>query len=1094
MKKFFSLFLTFSLFLSCISSTFSVQTLAEQPKNLLKNGDFQEMDSSGATAANWNVYGTSFGVQFHQADSSLPTAEQFNYVTFTPKSGTSGETMIYNHHTVAIEKNTTYTITFWVKNNNCKGFRYFLYEPEYIDKDGKAASSNTPNEGQNNYSYAYLNNTRVIREDITHTIQNITAGESLRSDNYSQLSYSTSLFAPNNQNQWVKIQHTFTTGNVETHIANVRCSFGLRYNSDNSSSNTFSIGGISMTAVKHSEEQNPTKTDFEDLSKWGKCGNNSKNVNGCDGYVAPESYVTLTKQSTFVKTGTTALSLNCQWRGYYYKLDGLKSNTAYGVSFSYAAPKMSNGSAAQTHVLAQYGIFNSASSVANMHNPTHNATSSCGYLNYCSQYLTTYGINEDGKPTTSHKGIQKTSSEQANTWYDTVTYFNTGSSQDTLYFVIYAACNPVYIDDISLFEIKSGSKDFECFAPAVSGVTRVGSYDTDTATTHLYENCTESNYTAYLSTLEEKGFAKHAENASGQNKFATYTKGTTTVHVTYTPNNKTIRISEQITDTLPQTAAQNSYTSKNLQPLIIQLNHVNVSYGGIGMSYIMRLADGSYIIVDGGDAETYFENADRLYNLLRQYTPTGEINIAAWLFTHNHEDHISGFMTFIQRYNSEINIEQLIYNFATFSQYDKCVTTPFYADYRNFKAYVHAFTNAKISTCHTGYQYHIRNAVVDVMFTLEDLFPQVIGTNFTNINNTSTVFKISFTDENVDQTLLTPGDAGNEELTQIEKMYLNGELSAYFVQVVHHGIGHNATTLYKAANPTVALWPTSAKRLHSVLCQTQNQYLVNTDSIQEIALSDYGTRVFALPYTAPTGLTKMNKFTLPGNTEVQDHLLSYVGVSIRKAGEKTAETKQALRFKFQIPNEIIEAQTEDGYTVSEYGMMVAETELYAQQATLLNYYSGTADKTVEDGKTKIKAIAYHKKANINTVFDYVAYTDLTDDSCRSVQFTAALYNIGVSNTGTNYQKYDTSYSLRPYIVFENSSGDTKVYYGDVQKASVFEVMLTALKSGNEDDKTYVQNFLSGKIDSFAADSEQIATAWNANENRKAVYNPTERAK
>ena len=107
----------------------------------------------------------------------------------------------------------------------------------------------------------------------------------------------------------------------------------------------------------------------------------------------------------------------------------------------------------------------------------------------------------------------------------------------------------------------------------------------------------------------------------------------------------------------------------------------------------------------------------------------------------------------------------------------------------------------------------------------------------------------------------------------------------------------------------------------------------------------------------------------------------------------------------------------------------------------------------------------------------------------------ALYNIGVGKDGTtDYSKYDATYYVRSYIVFKNANGDTKVYYGDTQSASVFAVMQTILKSTATDaqttsDKAYVKNFLDGKVSGFEADAAVIKEAWIKDSTRASIYTP-----
>ena len=62
-------------------------------------------------------------------------------------------------------------------------------------------------------------------------------------------SFSGALIAPNNQGEWVKIEHTFTTGNDDNHVAEIRVAFSLDVHADNTEEKSLSVGGVEMVAT-----------------------------------------------------------------------------------------------------------------------------------------------------------------------------------------------------------------------------------------------------------------------------------------------------------------------------------------------------------------------------------------------------------------------------------------------------------------------------------------------------------------------------------------------------------------------------------------------------------------------------------------------------------------------------------------------------------------------------------------------------------------------------------------------------------------------------------------------------------------------------
>ena len=77
--------------------------------------------------------------------------------------------------------------------------------------------------------------------------------------------------------------------------------------------------------------------------------------------------------------------------------------------------------------------------------------------------------------------------------------------------------------------------------------------------------------------------------------------------------------------------------NKTIAPLITQ---VRTSYFSVdcGMAYIIRLGDGSFVIIDGNIGE--YDEPERIMELLDgQNLTDGKPRIAAWFITHFHGDH-----------------------------------------------------------------------------------------------------------------------------------------------------------------------------------------------------------------------------------------------------------------------------------------------------------------------------------------------------------------------------------------------------------------------------------------------------------------------
>ena len=168
----------------------------------------------------------------------------------------------------------------------------------------------------------------------------------------------------------------------------------------------------------------------------------------------------------------------------------------------------------------------------------------------------------------------------------------------------------------------------------------------------------------YLQDLSAAGFELYAENEIAGNLYSTWTGKDTNVTVMYLPSQKRVQVlAEPSSIGLPGLEEDNVYTDEGYGNLIVQIG----SYFGAtdkngGMSFIYRLCDGSFIVVDAGYRQKHC--ADSLYETLAKYAPDPDnIVIVAFFLTHTHIDHVGGFYEFMDYYQDKVTIEQFIYNY-----------------------------------------------------------------------------------------------------------------------------------------------------------------------------------------------------------------------------------------------------------------------------------------------------------------------------------------------------------------------------------------------------------------------------------------------
>lgn len=257
----------------------------------------------------------------------------------------------------------------------------------------------------------------------------------------------------------------------------------------------------------------------------------------------------------------------------------------------------------------------------------------------------------------------------------------------------------------------------------------------------------------------------------------------------------------------------------SFKPLLTQ---IKPSYFSVdcGMSYVIRTSDGKFIIIDASFGE--YDEPQKLIELLRAQSPEGKTpTVAAWFFTHPHNDHIGTFTKLYDMGKDVIRIEKVYYNFP---EYDWCKKT---CKIDDFYAAIEFFGAEKI-TPQTGDVIKIQDAVFYVIYTSQDC-PK----DTQNVNETSLVMKMTLGKYSV-MWLADIQKSGAEVLLQ---KYPVDFFKCDIMQVGHHGYNGGSEELYRAIDPSYLLWPIPESRYLQVLAYECNSFLANSENIKEIFVS-----------------------------------------------------------------------------------------------------------------------------------------------------------------------------------------------------------------------------------------------------------------
>ncbi|MBQ9393245.1 MAG: MBL fold metallo-hydrolase, partial [Oscillospiraceae bacterium] len=298
-----------------------------------------------------------------------------------------------------------------------------------------------------------------------------------------------------------------------------------------------------------------------------------------------------------------------------------------------------------------------------------------------------------------------------------------------------------------------------------------------------------ADYAAYTAALVSAGYTAYTSNTIGANLFGTYTKGDVTVTVAATPGSKTLRVIADTGVTLPAIAP---VAAGSATPTVTMLGtgdqeHLKDSNRDkcFGMSFIFRLSDGHFIVVDGGYDDA--AEAERLYDKLTELSGGTKPVIDTWILTHSHRDHVGAFTTFAAAYGSSVTLNSVTFNFPNVSSYNENLTNggPQNTLYRDavLSAISTYFPGATVYKPHPGTVMQFAGTEVEFLYTYELSAPNDLW----NFNDSSLVFTVTING----QRIMMTGDCAQPSTEAILANYTVAELECDALQMAHHGYYNN---------------------------------------------------------------------------------------------------------------------------------------------------------------------------------------------------------------------------------------------------------------------------------------------------------------
>ncbi|MBO5294271.1 MAG: hypothetical protein J6B71_03385 [Clostridia bacterium] len=370
------------------------------------------------------------------------------------------------------------------------------------------------------------------------------------------------------------------------------------------------------------------------------------------------------------------------------------------------------------------------------------------------------------------------------------------------------------------------------------------------------DNTTSESFDKYLTLLSEAGYKQYTVNTIAKNRFATYTTEKYEVNVAFYANLSRARIiaeplgylpvltaptyEKKVTATLTQFGAEDCYgdngslnTGTNSGGTSISWydNDMRNSSGNavaFGLSYVIQLEDGSFVIIDGGTYVTensYYEGNEKDMIALLEFLETKNQGTGyskpqvTWMITHAHSDHMSLACKFLETYYNRINVTMAAYSFPDYTDPNLVTGTESGKSYVNrFKTAIKTYyPEAAMFSFHAGQEILLPGCEIEILQTYEDYIHNDSGENgnpynFRWLNYTSAVWKMHFNGV----TYLSMGDLEFTTVDQLVNVY-GAYLKSDIMQVTHHGYsgGRERFSMIFANNtnvPTICLWPTDGSR------------------------------------------------------------------------------------------------------------------------------------------------------------------------------------------------------------------------------------------------------------------------------------------
>ncbi len=352
----------------------------------------------------------------------------------------------------------------------------------------------------------------------------------------------------------------------------------------------------------------------------------------------------------------------------------------------------------------------------------------------------------------------------------------------------------------AMFVKQSGKMDtYNCDVeiPEIDfGIVEFAEKENYSATTISVIHVEEKDFDAYSKKVEELGFELFESRMYGGAHFRAFKKNDDAVFLSYYPTISEMRVVPE--KNTGYFAFRDNARPKKVQSLVTQINLTD-----FGISEVVRLSDGRFIIFDGGwDFE---RDVDKLMACLnRQKEDDEKPVIAAWFLTHPHCDHYWCFPRFYDKYKNDVVIENVLYNFNNADEFFNKTYPGSFWEYKRWGKDIDRLIRLEeimmesgynFIRPHTGQKFQIGNAFCEILSSPDD----VARTPVAEGNSLSLITRMT-----IEGQVITWFGDGYFVTGKLVERY-GGYLKSDIMQLPHHGFTGGTVEGYDAVDPDVVL-------------------------------------------------------------------------------------------------------------------------------------------------------------------------------------------------------------------------------------------------------------------------------------------------